>query len=129
MITKLIDSIIDLALIHNLWDVTLNKVSYHFYDLSFELILSVLSSLLEHVFLCIFLKLSKCIKLTYVLCKLIIKLWKLLLLNNVKLNLECCVLASKIICAILLREFNVNVELLASLMTNDLLLKAWNELT
>ena len=69
----------------------------------------------------------KRVKFRNVLCKFVVKSGKLLELNSVKLALEHCSLACKLLCVIFGGEGNVNVKLVADILTYDLFLKSGDE--
>ena len=62
-----------------------------------------------------------------VLCKVVIQSGQLLVLDFMQLDLEGCILASQLGSAVFLGELDVDVELFASGMANNLILETGDE--
>ena len=121
--------VLKLIVIHNLGNLAFNEINNLFKNCALEVSLNVLFLLLGKLRLDFLLKFCKSIDLIVnILCKIVIKSRKLLHLDFVENNLEYSVLARKF-GGVLGRECNVYVELVAGLVTDNLLLKAGNKLT
>ena len=116
-----------LCLDHCLRNIHLCILDHFIYCCIFFCTTCIFCFLLCQVLLNVFLVLSKCIKLRYILSEVIVKLRKLFCFDLLNIALEYSFFASQLFCLILLRECNLNFYVITCVSTNKLLLESRDE--
>ena len=127
-VAEVVDHLVDLVVVH-----ALRNVAFHVLDNGgdqavFHVNLRLLVRFLLQFFLDVLLQVRQGVKLADILCKLVVQSRQLLLLNCVYLYLEDNRLTLEVLCMVIFREGDVQLELVASLVADNLLLKARDEL-
>ena len=126
---ELVDVLINSAVIHDLRDDAFGICGEHIADSVLKRGLCLLLSLLGEVLLDILAHLRERIELGDILRKLVIDLRQLLHGEAQQLDLEDRSLACEALIAVVLREGDIHIELLADIVTDNALLEARDELT
>ena len=117
-VVEVADEVLGLSVEHGLGDLSLELFDEGVNDLLFYFVLSGLVVSLLNLCLDVSLIFIKGVKFGNILCKLVVKLGKLIELDLVQLALEDCGLACKLLCMVIFREGYIDIELVADVLAD-----------